>query len=499
MYLFRAVNLASKVYQWKSSRNLLSLAIPVAYSLYIVISCSKSRQQHKKSPPKVAFSLPLFGHNLYMLFFSSRFLDWCTETYGELFDLNLMGKTVTIASGQCALEVLKADHRVLSTVEGTIIGKLPFAPYPNALTIVYADILHLDYIIDRTVLDMLHKEGAGMIRRTIVKSNMPELMERMIAGFDYGLGCFASDSVAAPIGDPIHFFRKLTTSMAAPCLFGREVGSDPVLLSSLPNFIVCLMKNTGCYYLAPRIFHRFLTPFLFNVQYYFQIGHSRLQPIIYRRRAKMAEATARRESHNLEMDILQRLLECVKSDGTQYNDEEITQSLMVLSFVAVHVTSSNMAMTFYWLLARPDLKKRLEMEIKEILGDGPITEEGLDKMEFLNSFLHETLRHSQDIVSNRKKALMDFNFINGYQILKGCVIETANRQLNMGLYAGASTAEKFSPSITKGHLLTRPTKKFVTFGVGKNVCPVMPAKFRIKSIHGGSPNKNSLDTVVTGL
>lgn len=75
-------------------------------------------------PPTVAYNLPLFGHNLYMMVMPSKFLDWCNEKYGEIYNLNLQGRMITVASGKLGEETMKADADDLSIAQGIVRGKL---------------------------------------------------------------------------------------------------------------------------------------------------------------------------------------------------------------------------------------------------------------------------------------------------------------------------------------------------------------------------------------
>ncbi|KAF7721598.1 hypothetical protein EC973_004371 [Apophysomyces ossiformis] len=406
------------------------------------------------SPPKIPFSLPFFGHVLYIFIFSDRFIDWCTKTYGELFDIDLMSKTITVAAGQCALEVMKADHHVLSLPEGT-----------------FKDMLYFDYACDHLAFDVLVEGVPRILRRAIHKSKMPEYTECMIVHFNRTVDCFLPHTDTAILEDPKRFFQELTINMGTHCLLGREMETDSALVTHIHHFFTSIMQNADWLYALPQISHGILKPFLHDARYYRKLVDIHLFHIIHRRQAKMAKAAAQEGSYTLEGDLLQGLLEYTKLDGTRYSDEQLVQGLTLVLFAAIHTTSLNMAMAFYWLLSRPDLKERLELEIKESVGDGEVSEKTLDEMQFLDSFLHATLHHSQDVLNIGKKALQDYTFFNGYHVPKGRTIKTTNQHLNLGPKAGVPTAEKLKPLLIRKHPLTTPAKDFVTFGMGKNVCP----------------------------
>lgn len=54
---------------------------------------------------------------------ANKFLDWCVANYGDTFDLDILGKTVTVAGGKVAEQVMKEDGHILSLEHGVLTGK----------------------------------------------------------------------------------------------------------------------------------------------------------------------------------------------------------------------------------------------------------------------------------------------------------------------------------------------------------------------------------------
>jgi hypothetical protein len=92
----------------------------VLYNLRSMVANAKTR--HLNLPPKVAYSLPLLGHTLYMVVNANKFLDWCVANYGDTFDLDILGKTVTVAGGSIAEQAMKEDGDKLSLEHGVLTG-----------------------------------------------------------------------------------------------------------------------------------------------------------------------------------------------------------------------------------------------------------------------------------------------------------------------------------------------------------------------------------------
>lgn len=115
----------------RSSRNeLLFVGGATFLTLYNLISYLKSKRQKLNLPPRVAYGLPLLGHLPYLLYDGSRFLDWCVDKYGDVFDLSLPGGVITVTSGRSAEEALKASAEDLSLEHGVLQGK-----YQSKLTV----------------------------------------------------------------------------------------------------------------------------------------------------------------------------------------------------------------------------------------------------------------------------------------------------------------------------------------------------------------------------
>lgn len=104
-------------------------------------------------------------------------------------------------------------------------------------------------------------------------------------------------------------------------------------------------------------------------------------PAVHERREKIRLAEAAGKEHN----FLQGLIKYVTTDENDaqlhLSVEQIAQSVLLLAFASVHNTSTNLSLTIYWLLARPDLMEKLIAEIQRVIpGENePNTPEALSK------------------------------------------------------------------------------------------------------------------------
>lgn len=107
----------------RSTRNKLMLIGAATFlTLCHLPSYFKSRHQKLNLPPHVPFSLPFVGHSLYLIIMPFKFLDWCHGKYGEVYTINMFGKTVTIADGKSAEESMSSKTSEMSLDHGVLRG-----------------------------------------------------------------------------------------------------------------------------------------------------------------------------------------------------------------------------------------------------------------------------------------------------------------------------------------------------------------------------------------
>lgn len=104
-----------------------------------------------------------------------------------------------------------------------------------------------------------------------------------------------------------------------------------------------------------------------------------------------------------EEDMIWNLMSCVYKDGTPAPDHEIAHMMIALLMAGQHSSSSTSAWIILRLATRPDIQDELLKEQKEVLGDGPLTYEGLNKLTFNAKVVKETLRIHAPIHSIMRK------------------------------------------------------------------------------------------------
>ncbi|CDH58333.1 cytochrome p450 [Lichtheimia corymbifera JMRC:FSU:9682] len=443
-------------YQRSSRNELLVIGGATFLTLYNLISYVNSKRQKLHLPPRVAYGLPLVGHLPYILYDGSRFLDWCVDKYGEVFDLSFPSGVVTVTSGRSAEEALKADSKDLSLEKG-----------------VLEDTLFMHYVFDPMTFEVAFNVNPGVAKDVVAASMMPTYTAGILRGLDRAIEERLGGKDRVVIDKPSQFLQRFVGYMSVPTLLGDELETNREVIQSFAEFTGDVTNNVAVFLTVPNFLHRFILPYLQRVHHHRQVMRDHVMPVVRARRQKMREAEARGEPHNLPKNFLQGLTEYKKPDGSQYEDDEVARTVLMIAFAAVHTTSMNLSFCLHWLMARPDLKAALEKEIQQVIGDGPITDEGLKQMTFLDQFVRESLRQSVDKLANSKKVLPEqgYTFQNGYQVPQYRVVQSMNRQLNLGLNVNREDIKDMDPNASGTKSSTTPSRDFVTFGLGRHLCP----------------------------
>ncbi|KAI9315675.1 cytochrome P450, partial [Dichotomocladium elegans] len=443
-------------YQRSTRNELIFVGAAAFLTLYNLSGYIKEKRRKLYSPPLAGYGWPLLGHIPYMLYDSSRFLDWCATKYGDVFDLKMGRSLVTVTTGASGEEVLKATHEDLSLEHG-----------------ILRDVLFLHYCIDAPTFEIGMHVNPVIAKEVVPPIKVAGMTDSIVEGMDRGLKEMFGDKDRVDVKNPNFFFQRLVAYMSVPALLGDEFKTNETVIHTFADFTNDVTSNVGTFLAVPRPLHRFIMPFLQSIEKHRSVVREHIQPVIHARRIKMRSAAERGEEPDLAPSFLQGINAYVKPDGTMYTEAEVAQSSLLLAFASVHTTSMNLSFALHWLLARPDLREQLEKEIETVLGAAPITSEALKEMPFMDQFLREAIRQSTDKLANSKKVMPPngYTFANGYQVPQGRTVEVMGRQLNFGLNTSRSTIADMDPSCSGSRLPTQPSRDYINFGLGRHLCP----------------------------
>ncbi|KAI8879133.1 cytochrome P450 [Backusella circina FSU 941] len=406
------------------SRNEKTVIVGLAaLTLYNLTTYINSRRQKLNKPPVVAYKLPIIGHSLYMMWNHNKFIDWCTKKYGELYTVNIMGKTITIARGKAAEEALKSSCEDLSLHHGVII-----------------DILHMDYLHEDAVLEIGETILPSIVKVLLANPKMPSYFPSVQEGFTRAKKDMLSEEWPTLIHNPNRFFQNFVAYMSVPTLVGPEFKENMEIIKSFAECTGNSVKNTPLYILFPKIFHPLFKVFLDPAKKHIRVMEKYFQPVVHQYRS----------NPNLNFDhnsfLRTASLYCDNETGEFIPAYRVAHSILLVAFESVHTTSSNTS-----------------AEIDTALPNrAPITSEALENMSFLNNLLREVLR---------QKSMRDYTFYNGYQIPKGRVVQATSRPLNLGLNMNRIGIDAMDPSKSMERRFTAPARDFISFSMGKHLCP----------------------------
>ncbi|KAH6918280.1 cytochrome P450 [Coprinopsis sp. MPI-PUGE-AT-0042] len=184
-------------------------------------------------------------------------------------------------------------------------------------------------------------------------------------------------------------------------------------------------------------------------------------------------------------DFISQLLQAAPAQCRTVHD--ITVSLILVNFAAIHTTSITASSTLIELASRPQYIEPLRKEIEDVVNVYGWTKDSLGKMHKLDSFIKEIARwKGLSCITVTRKAMKDFTFSNGIVVPAGVSVAaaTASVHLDSDIYEDGSEFKGFrfsdkyetgqSPEsvqrLVKDQLVT-PSTDFMFFGLGKHSCP----------------------------
>ncbi|KAK4385086.1 cytochrome [Sesamum angolense] len=177
-------------------------------------------------------------------------------------------------------------------------------------------------------------------------------------------------------------------------------------------------------------------------------------------------------------DILSRFLEMNETDPKYLKD-------IILSFIIAgkDTTASTLSWFFYMMCKHPHIQEKIVREVREAAKLGEyssvdeiaesITEEALDKMQYLHATLSETLRLYPAVPSDGKVCFADDTFPDGYSVKKGNLVAYVPYSMGRMKSLWGEDAEEFRPERwlnENGVFQQESSFKFTAFQAGPRIC-----------------------------
>ncbi|MEV5593162.1 cytochrome P450 [Streptomyces sp. NPDC052496] len=132
-------------------------------------------------------------------------------------------------------------------------------------------------------------------------------------------------------------------------------------------------------------------------------------------------ATTRASGRADATDLLSVLLAARDADtGEGLTDEEVRDELVTILFAGTETTASTLAWTFHHLAEHPEVEDQLVAEVKEVVGDRPVTFEDVPRLAGIRRVLDEVIRlHGVVLLMRRTAEPIE---LSGYRVPAGVEI-----------------------------------------------------------------------------
>ncbi len=321
-------------------------------------------QEEQGSAPKLppGPKIPAFLQALQLAIRPTAFFEDCYRRYGDCFTLRIPGfpPQVIFCDPQAVKEIFAGDGDQLCAGKANLVLK----PLLGEHSLLVLD--GPQHLRERRMMQPpFHGDRMKAYCDTI-----RSVTDRAIDGW--------------PIGRPFPIHREtqgITLDVIISTVFGMEEGSDFRTLRSL------LIRGTSA--ANPAI----LLPPL-------QVDLGRFSP--WGRFVRLREGTyeflcaeiARRRSTDLETrtDVFSMLIRSRDEEGKTMTDQELAEEMGTLLAAGHETTATALAWAFCHILEHPQVLEKLREELRQVVGDRPLTSEHVQELKYLDATVKETLR-----------------------------------------------------------------------------------------------------------
>ncbi|KAF3767140.1 hypothetical protein M406DRAFT_39325 [Cryphonectria parasitica EP155] len=183
----------------------------------------------------------------------------------------------------------------------------------------------------------------------------------------------------------------------------------------------------------------------------------------------------RKENPSDRKDLLNAMLNGKDpKTGQKMTDQSITDNLITFLIAGHETTGGTLSFAFYNLLKHPEVYRKAQQEVDEVVGTGPITVEHVSKLQYIQAILRETLRLTPTIASIAVSPRKDEIIGGKYQLTTQdtLLLLVAKSQVDPAVFG--ETAQEFQPERMLEDNFNRLNKEFPNswkpFGNGERAC-----------------------------
>lgn len=368
------------------------------------------------------------------------FLTQSANSHGEMFRARFAHLHIHIASSpELVREIL--IERAAEFSRGRVHGKLQSLLGKGVLTVDGEPWRRQR----RMMQPSFHQAGLqGFFESMVLET------EQMLAEWEPARG-----SVRAVSDD----FMKLTLRIVSRALFGFDTRADEAVIGRAVEWIL------------PEIYRRL--PSFFSAKGVLPTRRNRL----FRARLRELDRVIygiiaeRRRTPHARADLLSTLMGAVDEEGDRQglNDRQLRDEVMTLFMAGHETTATALAWTMDLLVRNPDVLRRAKEEVRDTLGQGPLTMEKVRALDYLRCIFEEALRLYPPIWSMPRNATRDTT-LAGYRIRRGDGVSVGTYLLHRNPRIWAEPS-RFDPlRFTAANRAAIPKYGYLPFGVGPHVC-----------------------------
>ncbi|KAJ6522368.1 fatty acid hydroxylase [Mycena vulgaris] len=371
------------------------------------------------------------------------------KTYGEIFQLDMLGRKVICVSSYELVNEVSDDSRFQKRVSGglsqvrNLVGDGLFTAQPEEPNWGIAHRLLMPAFGTLAVKGMMEE--------------MRDISNQLLLKWER----FGADAII----DPSEDFTRVALDAIAYCSMSYRLNS--FYTEQQPEFTVAMAEflgESGLRANRPRI-----------LQAVMRGTTAKYEADIKKMKDLADQIVATRKTHPItKHDLLDIMLNSRDpKTGQAMTEQSIAENLLTF-LIAGHETSSGM-MTFmvYFLLKNPEKMRKLRAQIDEVLGpDRPVQYKDFARLPYLIAVMRETLRLAATAPMRSTTPLEDVTIGGGkYEIKKGTNIVIQTWELHRDPKIWGDDADEFRPErMLDGKFEALPPNAWQPFGFGARGC-----------------------------
>ncbi|KAF7351739.1 Fatty acid hydroxylase [Mycena sanguinolenta] len=386
------------------------------------------------------------------------------KTYGEIFQLDLLGRKVVCVSSYALVNEVSDDSRFQKRVTGglqevrNLVGDGLFTVYsvcPSShfvLSFEQAQPEEPNWGIAHRLL----MPAFGTLAVRGMMEEMRDISNQLLLKWER----FGPEAII----DPSEDFTRVALDAIAYCSMSHRLNSfytehQPEFTIAMANFL----GESGLRANRPRV-----------LQAVMRGTTAKYEADIKTMKNLADQIVSARKSHPIaKKDLLDIMLNSRDpKTGQAMTERSIAENLLTF-LIAGHETSSGM-MTFmvYFLLKNPETMRKLRAQIDEVLGDRPVQYEDFSKLPYLIAVMRETLRLAATAPMRSAQPLEDTTIGGGkYTIKKETTIVIQAWELHRDPAIWGDDADEFRPErMLDGKFEALPPNAWQPFGFGARGC-----------------------------